>query len=157
MEISYERVDTLILISGIDEYIRPVIVGTYLAAFSRDAFERAAAGSSHGKNTSVVFLRIVYEFRRSLRQHIMLGVHMVILDILRFDGSECSETDMKGDESDADALFAQGIKEFRSEMQPCCRCGGAAALAGIDSLISVVIFELLCYIMRQRHLAYLIE
>ena len=49
MEISYERVDTLILISGIDEYIRPVIVGTYLAAFSRDAFERAAASSSHGK------------------------------------------------------------------------------------------------------------
>lgn len=64
---------------------------------------------------------------------------MVILDILRFDGSECSETDMKGDESDADALFAQGIKEFGSKMQPCGRCGGAAALAGIDSLISVVI------------------
>ena len=53
---------------------------------------------------------------------------MVILDILRFDGSECSETDMKGDESDADALFAQRIKEFRSEMQTGGRCGGAAAL-----------------------------
>lgn len=87
----------------------------------------------------------------------MLGVHMVILDILRLDGSECSETDMEGDESDADTLFAQGVNEFGSKMQPCCRCGGTAALAGIDSLISVVIFELLCYIMRQRHLAYLIE
>lgn len=64
---------------------------------------------------------------------------MVILDILRLDGSECSETDMEGDESDADTLFAQGVKEFGSKMQPCCRGGGTAALAGIDSLISVVI------------------
>ena len=60
---------------------------------------------------------------------------MVILDILRLDGSECSETDMEGDESDADTLFAQGVKEFGSKMQPCCRCGGAAALTGIDSLM----------------------
>lgn len=87
----------------------------------------------------------------------MLGVHMVILDIFRLNGSECSETDMEGDESDADTLFAQGVKEFGSKMQPCCRCGGAAALAGIDSLVSVVVFELFCYIMRQRHLAYLIK
>lgn len=49
MKISYERVDTLILISGIDEYIRPVIIGAYLAVFSRDTLERAAAGSSDGK------------------------------------------------------------------------------------------------------------
>ena len=157
MEIGYERVDALILISGIDKYIRPVIVGAYLAAFSRDALESAAAGSSDGKNASAVFLRIVYEFRRSLRQHIMLGVHMVILNILRLDGAECSETYMEGDKSDTDALFAQGVKEFGSEMQSGGRCGGAAALAGIDGLISIVIFELFCYIMRQRHLAYLIE
>ena len=82
---------------------------------------------------------------------------MVILNILRFDGAECSETYMEGDKSDTDALFAQGVKEFGGEMQSCGRCGGAAALAGIDGLISVVIFELLGYIMRQRHLAYLIE
>lgn len=82
---------------------------------------------------------------------------MVILDILRLDGSECSETDMEGDESDADTLFAQGVKEFGSKMQPCCRCGGAAALAGIDSLVSVVVFELFGDVVRQRHLAYLIE
>ena len=64
---------------------------------------------------------------------------------------------MEGDESDADTLFAQGVKEFGSKMQPCCRCGGAAALAGIDRLVSVVVFELFGDVMRQRHLAYLIE
>lgn len=55
----------------------------------------------------------------------MLGVHMVILDILRLDGSECSETDMEGDESDADTLFAQGVKDSGVKCSPAV---GAAAL-----------------------------
>ena len=78
---------------------------------------------------------------------------MVILDILRLDGSECSETDMEGDESDADTLFAQGVKKLWRKMQSGGRGGGTAALTGIDRLVSVVVFELFGDVVRQRHLA----
>ena len=134
-----------------------ISVQSYLAALRCNAFERAAAGGSDSENASAVFLCIVYELRRSPGQHIVLGVHMVILDIFRLNGSECSETYMKGDESDAHTLFAQGVKELGSEMQSGGRGGGTAALTGIDRLVSVVVFELFGDVVRQRHLSYLIE
>ena len=87
----------------------------------------------------------------------MLRVHMMLLDVIRLDGAEGAEADMERDKAYPDAFFFDLFKQLGGEMQTRRGRCGAALLLGVDSLVSVLILESLGDIMRQGHLAYIIN
>ena len=82
---------------------------------------------------------------------------MVAFHVIYFDRAESSETYMKSHMSDIDAFFLYFFKKLFSKVQSCCRCCCGAFVLCINCLITVLIFQFMCNIRRQRHFAKLIQ
>ena len=98
MEIRYERVDALELVSGINKNLCPSAlrsktVSSLTIRFS-GGFDGPAACRSDADDPSSVFLCFVNDICRFFCDLIPFGMHVMVKDIVFFYGSECTETYM---------------------------------------------------------------
>ena len=84
-------------------------------------------------------------------------MHLVLLDLLGLDRSECSEADMERDKARFHAHILYLFKQLLCKMQTSSRRGCASKLARINGLIALRVLKLFFYIGRQRHFAELFE
>ena len=77
---------------------------------------------------------------------------MMFKNIIDFHGSERSEPHMKCNACNIYTFFAYLCKKFLRKMQSRRRRSSRTLMFGIYRLITVFIFEFMCYIRRQRHL-----
>ena len=84
-------------------------------------------------------------------------MHLVVGDLILHHGAEGAEAHMQGHFGNVHALGADGIHQFRGEVQASCGRCGAAKLLGIDGLVLALILQLLCDVGRQRHFAKFVQ
>ena len=84
-------------------------------------------------------------------------MHFVIRDLVLLYRAEGAQTHMQGHFSNVHALGADGIHQFRGEVQASRGRCGAAKLLGIDGLVLALILQLLGDIGRQRHFAKFVQ
>ena len=82
---------------------------------------------------------------------------MMIKYIFFFNRSECTKSDMKSYSCNINTFFFYLFKQFLCKMQSCCRCCCRTFMFCIYCLISVFIFQFMCYIWRKRHLSKFIK
>ena len=126
MEICNKSVNTLKFVAGIDEDACPIVIFADLALCLTDRFKGAAAGRADGDNPAPVLLCFIDYFRSFGRDHIMLGVHLVFLDILGFNRAESADTDMESDKAYLNSLVPDLLQKLGREMQSCSRSGSRA-------------------------------
>ena len=153
MEIGYQGINSLKLISGIDEYSCFGIHGMKLTVIGRGTLKHAAGGCSYGNNTSAIGSATVDLIGYILRDMEILTVHLVLLNLIHLYRTECSKTNVKCNLSVSNTLCLNFLKQLVGKVQTCGRCGGRALLLCIYGLIIILIFKLLGDIRRQGHIS----
>ena len=157
MEVGDKAVDAVELDAGVQENGGVAAAGLDLAIFSGDGFQCAAAGGAHGDDPVPGGFCFADALCRLLADGVPLAVHLVVGDLLFHHGTEGAEANVKRHLRNANALGADGIHQFRGEVEPRRGSGGAAQLFGIDGLVLALVFQLLRDIRRKRHFAKLIQ
>ena len=81
----------------------------------------------------------------------------MLFHIIYLYRTEGSQTYMKGHVGNVNPFFLYFFQKLLCEMQTCSRCCGRAFVFGIYGLITVLVFQFMGDIRRQRHLAQLIQ
>ena len=128
MKVRDKAVNALKFIAGVNKNACPIVIFSNLALRLTYGFKRATAGRADCDDPASVLLRFVYNIRRFGRNHIVLGVHFVLLDIFRLNGTEGANADMESYKTYLYALVLDFLQKLGSEMQACRRCGCRAKL-----------------------------
>ena len=80
-------------------------------------------------------------------------MHIVLLDLVLLDRSERAEPDVQRHIADADALGSDPLQKLRREVQTRRGSRRRAVDLGVDSLVALLVLQLLLDVGRQRHLA----
>ena len=154
MEIGYKPFDALEFVRRINEYARVARLRFYESVFVRNRFESSHARRSHGDNSSAFSFRLVDFFRVLLVYHVILGVHFMMLEVVRFDGAESSQPHVELHFGEFHALGFEFVDEPQREMKPRGGRGSRTFLLAINRLITVLVLEFLVNIRRERHFAH---
>ena len=84
-------------------------------------------------------------------------MHFVVENVVLLHRAECSKTDMKRDVGGVNALVSELFEHVLREVQTRGGSGGGAGLAAVDSVVAVLVLELLGDVGRERHLTYAVE
>ena len=84
-------------------------------------------------------------------------MHFVVENVVLLHRAECSKPDMKRDVGGVNALVSELSEHVLREMQTRGGSGGGAGLAAVDSVVAVLVLELLGDVGRERHLTYAVE
>ena len=93
------------------------------------------------------------KIRRLLRNGAVFAVHIVLLDLVLLDRSERAEPDVQRHIADADALGSDPLQKLRREVQSRRGSRRRAVDLGVDSLVALLVLQLLLDVRRQRHFA----
>ncbi len=145
MEIRYERVDALELVSGIYEDVRVSGTGHHLRIDGCDGFESPGRSGSDGDYPPAFGLCPADDVGGFL--------HLVFFDIVSLDRSECSETYMERELCDLDSLAAKLFEELFGEVKTCGRGSGRTGILAVDGLVTLGVIELLVYVRGERYRA----
>ncbi len=89
-----------------------------------DSFQDTVAGGAYSNHPMAAGFGCQDGINRGLGQVVILGMHQVVLDVVRLDGAEGAQSDMQRNLGYVDSLSAQTIQQFGCEMQAAV---GAAA------------------------------
>ena len=81
----------------------------------------------------------------------------MLLDLVHLYGAEGAKTNVEGNLAVSDALGFYLFDQLIGEMQTRGGSSGRALLLGIDGLIIVLVFKLLCNVGRQGHISYRVK
>ena len=84
-------------------------------------------------------------------------MHFVVENVILLHRAECSKTNMKRDVGGVNALVSELSEHVLREVQTRGGSGGGAGLAAVDSVVAVLVLELLGDVGRERHLTYAVE
>jgi len=157
VEVCDQGIDHFEMIARIDKDFCPSASGFQNSIFSCCRFQCSAACGSYCYYTFTCLLCVIDQLCLILLYYVEFGMHMVAFHVIYFDRAESSETYMKSHMSDIDAFFLYFFKKLFSKVQSCCRCCCGAFVLCINCLITVLIFQFMCNIRRQRHFAKLIQ
>ena len=152
MKIGDQRIDRLEAVAGIDENFGLALHGMHDSIFVRYAFKHSRGRRTDGDDPAAVRFASIDALCRFGCNHEMLGVHMVLFDLVHLDRSEGAKPHVERDFNDRNALCAESVQNFRSEMQSRGRGGSRAFGFGVDGLITVFICKTLGNIRGKGHI-----
>ena len=83
----------------------------------------------------------------------MLGMHMVLLYLVRFHRAEGAKTNMESDLRDRSAALTDLLKKLLGKMKSCGRSGGRAVEPGVDRVVAGSVRQAMSDVGGQGHLA----
>jgi hypothetical protein len=161
MEVGHQDVDDTEAVARRNEDIgraRPSLQGPIL---TRRAFEQPERRRADGYDPPAPRAHLVQGVRGFRADVADLGMHLVVVRIVRLHRQKRPRSYMQRHEVTFDAGGVQRSHQFRSEMQPRCRRGNSTFFPGVDGLIILavaLIFRALARnIGRQGNLADCVE
>ena len=157
VKIGDKAVENFELIARVDEDIRETLAGLYFTVLCCHALQRAAGGGADCDNTAAVRFRFVDQASGFLGNFVMLAVHLVFGHIIHLYRSEGTQAHMERHIGDVNTFLPDAFHQLLGEVQPCGRSCGGTQLVTVDSLIALLVLQLLGDVRGKRHLSYFIE
>ena len=120
-------------------------------------FDRTATCRSDTNYSSAVFFCMIDLLCCFFCNLEKFRMHMMFCDLIYLHRSESSKPDMQCHTCDIHAFLLNRFQKLRCKMQSCCRRCCRAVMLRINSLITVLILQLMCDVRRKRHLAKLVK
>ena len=153
MEIRYKRVNALEFVARVDEYVCPPGCCLKHTVICCKALKRTARSCADSYHSAPCLFSVVNCFRCIFGNDAKLGVHIMVLDILGFNGSECTKSDMECDTAYTDTHILYLGQKLFCKVKTRCRSSCTSELFRINCLITLGVLQFFLYIRRQRHFA----
>ena len=157
MEVGDKSVQHFEFVTRIDKNVGPSRTLRQSAILCREALDGAAGGGAYADHPSPIFLGLVNGVSRFLGNRAELGVHLMVVNVLRFHRAKCPKSHMQCHVADLYAYVSYLLQQFRSKVQPGCRRGSGPSHFGVDSLIPLLVLKLCFDVGWQGHFAQLLQ
>src|SRR6187402_2714272 len=139
MKVSHEGINDFECVRWINEDGGFSFYRCNSAVIIADCLKCTSCSRTDGDNSLTLSLRLVNYLRRIFTNFKFLGMHLMLADIINFDGFKCTKSDMKKYFCNSHTFGFYLAKKFIGKMQTCCRCSNCSGSVSEDSLVACLI------------------